>query len=82
MSSLFRTLRSWVRIPLKAWISLCVILCLCCRLWKAALRRADPRLRRLTNRIILKKTEVKRTFLQMGATEEDEGYHNLISLHS
>jgi hypothetical protein len=30
-SSLPRTLRSWVRIPLKAWMSVCAfILCLCC----------------------------------------------------
>jgi hypothetical protein len=31
LSSLFRTLWSWVLIPLKAWMSVCTfILCLCC----------------------------------------------------
>jgi hypothetical protein len=31
LSSLARTLGSWVRIPLKAWMSVCAfILCLCC----------------------------------------------------
>jgi hypothetical protein len=31
LSSLARTLRSWVRIPLKTWMFMCVfILCLCC----------------------------------------------------
>jgi hypothetical protein len=31
LSSLARTLGSWVRIPLKAWMSVCAFtLCLCC----------------------------------------------------
>jgi hypothetical protein len=40
MSSPVRTLGSWVRIPLKAWISVCV--CSVFVLCSAALRRADP----------------------------------------
>jgi hypothetical protein len=32
LSSPARTLGSWVKIPLKAWMSICAsILCLCCR---------------------------------------------------
>jgi hypothetical protein len=42
LSSLARTLGSWVRIPLKIWMSVCAfILCLCCPVQVAALRRVD-----------------------------------------
>jgi hypothetical protein len=42
LSSLARTLGSWVRIPLKAWMSMCAfILCLLSCVLVAALRRAD-----------------------------------------
>jgi hypothetical protein len=41
LSSLARTLGSWVRIPLKAWIS-AIIMCLCCPVYVAALLPADP----------------------------------------
>jgi hypothetical protein len=40
LSSLARTLGSLVRIPLKAWMSVCLF-CVCV-LYVAALRRADP----------------------------------------
>jgi hypothetical protein len=41
--SLAWTLGSWVRIPLKAWMSVfAFILCMCCAVYVAALRRADP----------------------------------------
>jgi hypothetical protein len=43
LSSLVRTLGSWVRIQLKAWMSVCAfILCSCCPVYVAVLRRADP----------------------------------------
>jgi hypothetical protein len=41
LSSVARTLGSWVRIPLKEWMSE-FILCLCCSVCIAVLRRTDP----------------------------------------
>jgi hypothetical protein len=41
MSSTAQTLRSWVLIPLRAW-TFAFILCLCCPVYVAVLRRADP----------------------------------------
>jgi hypothetical protein len=41
LSSLARALASWVRIPLKTWMSVCVYSVLFC-VWVAALRQADP----------------------------------------
>jgi hypothetical protein len=43
LSSAARTLGSWVRIPLEAWMSVCIysVFVLFC-MWVAALRQADP----------------------------------------
>jgi hypothetical protein len=54
LSSPARALGSWVRIPLKAWMS-AFILCLCCPVQVEALRRADPRPGSFTDCPMIKK---------------------------
>jgi hypothetical protein len=58
MSSLARTLGSWVRIPLKAWMSVSVysVFLLSCVL-VAALRRADPSFKSPTDCVYIREQE-------------------------